>query len=294
MFQSNTYKVSTLLSQFIYFKPSTEEELIEKLDNVQQETRLLAGGTNLLIYMKQNIVQPNVLVDIKGVREYSKIITESDGSITIGASVTCNDLIENECIQKHFPILVEAAKTLGSYQLRNRATVVGNICNASPAADMAGPLLVLGASVIVGNNSGGREIQLKDFFVGVKKNALKPGEFVKAIKIPAYFRDAKGSYLKASRIKGHDLGICNVAMCRVNGTLKVSIGSCAITPVLLQDFDNSTATSDLIIDTALKNINPIDDIRGSKEYRKHMVKVFIKRLLEKENGKKIHRNTNQR
>lgn len=274
-----------MLNQFTYFKPRTEEELIEKLCNVQRETRLLAGGTDLLIYMKQDVVQPKVILDIKGVKEYSKIITESDGSLTIGASVTCNDVIENECIQRHFPILVEAAKTLGSYQLRNRATVVGNICNASPAADMAGPLLVLGASVVVGNSGGGREIQLKDFFVGVKKNALKAGEFVKAIKIPAYFRDAKGNYLKASRIKGHDLGICNVAMCRVNGVLKISVGSCAITPVLLQDFDNSTATSDLIIGTAMKNISPIDDIRGSKEYRKHMVQVFIKRLLERENGK---------
>lgn len=271
-----------MLNQFIYCKPRTEEELIEKLGNVQQETKLLAGGTDLLIYIKQNIVQPNVLVDIKGVKEYSKIITESDGSITIGASVTCNDLIENECIQRHFPILVEAAKTLGSYQLRNRATVVGNICNASPAADMAGPLLVLGASVLVGNQSGGCEIPLKNFFTGVKKNALKQGEFVKAIKVPAYFRDAKSGYMKASRIKGHDLGICNVAMSRVNGTLKVSVGSCAITPVLLQDFDSSTATSDLIIDSAMKKINPIDDIRSSKEYRKHMVKVFIKRLLERE------------
>lgn len=274
-----------MLNQFTYFKPRTEKELIEKLDNVKQGIKILAGGTDLLIYMKQYIVQPNVLIDIKGVKEYSKIITESDGSITIGASVTCNDLIENECIQKHFPILVEAAKTLGSYQLRNRATIVGNICNASPAADMAGPLLVLGASVVVGNSSGGREIQLKDFFTGVKKNALKPSEFVKAIRVPAYFRDAKSGYMKASRIKGHDLGICNVAMCRVNGTLKVSVGSCAITPVLLQDFDGSTASSDLIIDAAMKKINPIDDIRGSKEYRKHMVQVFIKRLLERENEK---------
>lgn len=130
--------------------------------------------------MKQNVVQPNVLVDIKGVGEYTKIITESDGSITIGASVICNDVIDNECIQKQFPILVEVAKTLGSYLVRNRATVVGNICNASPAEDMAGPLLVPGASVIIRNTEGGRIVPFKDFFMGVKKNALKPREYVKA------------------------------------------------------------------------------------------------------------------
>ncbi len=273
-----------MLTHFKYFKPKDENELIDLLKSNGSDTKILAGGTDLLVLMKQNIEQPKVLVDIKGISDYSKIITESDGSLTIGASVTCNDVIENECIQKHFPILVEAAKTLGSYQLRNRATVVGNICNASPAADMAGPLLVLGASVLVGNQGSGYEIPLKNFFTNVKKNALKQGEFVKAIKVPAYFRDAKSGYLKASRIKGHDLGICNVAMSRVNGTLKVAVGSCAITPVLLPDFESKKINIKLIIETAMKNINPIDDIRGSKEYRKHIVQVFIKRLLEKGNS----------
>lgn len=273
-----------MLTHFTYFKPNAENELIDLLKSNGSDAKILAGGTDLLVLMKQNIEQPKVLADIKGISGYSKIIAESDGSITIGASVTCNEVIENECINKHFPILVEAAKTLGSYQLRNRATVVGNICNASPAADMAGPLLVLGASVIVGNSSGGRVIQLKDFFVGVKKTSLKQGEFVKAIKVPAYFRNTKSGYLKASRIKGHDLGICNVAMCRVNGTLKVAVGSCAITPVLLPDFESEKINSGLLIETAMDNINPIDDIRGSKEYRKHMVRVFIKRLLAKGNS----------
>jgi xanthine dehydrogenase FAD-binding subunit len=273
-----------MLNHFTYYKPQTESELLEKIKLYGNDAKVLAGGTDLLIYMKQGVAAPRVLIDVKGISEYSKIVTASDGSITIGASVTCNDVIENECINKHFPVLVKAAKTLGSYQLRNRATVVGNNCNASPAADMAGPLLVLGASVLIGNESGGREIPLKDFFLGVKKNALKIGEFVKGIKVPAYFHDAKSGYIKASRIKGHDLGICNVAMCRVNGTLKISIGSCAITPVLLPDFDSSNLNNKLVIDTALKSINPIDDIRGSKDYRKHLVKVFINRLLEKGNS----------
>jgi CO/xanthine dehydrogenase FAD-binding subunit len=273
-----------LLNQFNYFKPQSEIELIEQLSSSCQEAKILAGGTDLLIYMKQGLVDPRALIDIKGVSDYSKISTEIDGSVTIVASVTCNELIDNDCIRNHFPILVEAAKTLGSYQLRNRATVVGNICNASPAADMAGPFLVLGATIIVGNISGGREMPIKDFFISVKKTALKPGEFVKAIKVPSYFRNANSGYLKASRIKGHDLGICNVAMCRVNGTLKVAIGSCAIKPVLLPDFDSTRATTDLVVGDAIKSINPINDIRGSKEYRQHMVKVFIKRLLEKGNS----------
>jgi xanthine dehydrogenase FAD-binding subunit len=273
-----------MLKNFQYLKPKTELELIQILKDAGADGKILAGGTDLLIYMKQGTIRPKYLIDIKGISEYSKIKIESDGTLHIGASVTCNDVIEHDYIKHHFPVLVEAAKTLGSYQLRNRATVVGNVCNASPAADMAGPLLVLGSSVFIDNDSGGREIPIKIFFTGVKKSVLNTGEYVKSIKVPAYFKDAKAGYMKASRIRGHDLGICNVALSRVNGTIKVAVGSCNVTPVLLPDFESSLAQSSSIIDSALKNIKPIDDIRGSKEYRAHLVKIFIKRLFEKGNN----------
>lgn len=272
-----------MLNSFSYYKPKSEIEIIETLKSFGDDAKILAGGTDLLVYMKQQIAGPKVLVDIKGVPDFSKIEIDSSGNLIIGAAVTCNDVVENQYIRNHYPILATAAKTIGSYQIRNRATVVGNICNASPAADMAGALLVLDASVIIATEKGNREIPIKQFFVGVKKTSLQQNEFVKAIRVPADYKDAEASYLKASRIKGHDLGTCNVAMSRgKNGTVKIAIGSCNITPVLLPDFDSNNIDLANILTTAMNSIKPIDDLRGSKEYRKHLVQVFIKRLL---NGK---------
>ncbi|MDI6803632.1 MAG: xanthine dehydrogenase family protein subunit M [Bacteroidota bacterium] len=272
-----------MLYSFSYYKPKSEIEIIETLKSFGDDAKILAGGTDLLVYMKQQIADPKVLVDIKGVPDFSKIEIDSSGNLIIGAAVTCNDVVENQYIRNHYPILATAAKTIGSYQIRNRATVVGNICNASPAADMAGALLVLDSSVIIATEKGNREIPIKQFFVGVKKTSLQQNEFVKAIRVRAEYKDAEAGYLKASRIKGHDLGTCNVALSRgKNGTVKIAIGSCNITPVLLPDFDSTNIDLANILTTAMKNIKPIDDLRGSKEYRKHLVQVFIKRLL---NGK---------
>lgn len=271
-----------MINNFLYFRPEAEDEVIERLKQYAAESKILAGGTDLLIYMKQYSLLPSVLIDIKGIKDLSKIDLDSDGNLIINAAVTCNDLIENNYIRKHYPVLAEAAHTIGSYQIRNRATIVGNICNASPAADMAGPLLVLDAAVVIHNGESIYEVPIKNFFTGVKKTVLKPTEYVKAIKVPGKYKDKESGYLKASRIKGHDLGICNVAVSKNNGTVKVAIGSCNITPVLLPDFESKQLDVKEVIDVAMKNINPIDDVRGSKEYRRHLVKVFIKRLLTKE------------
>ncbi len=272
-----------MLNSFSYYKPKSGIEIIETLKSFGDDAKILAGGTDLLVYMKQRITAPKVLVDIKAVPDFSKIEIDGAGNLIIGAAVTCNELVDNQYIRNHFPVLAIAAKTIGSYQIRNRATVVGNICNASPAADMAGAFLVLDAIVIIATEKGNREMPIKEFFVGVKKTSLRQNEFVKSIKVPTHHKDTEASYLKASRIKGHDLGTCNVAMSRSkNGKIKIAIGSCNITPVLLPDFDSNNIDMVNILTTAMNSIKPIDDLRGSKEYRKHLVQVFIKRLL---NGK---------
>lgn len=272
-----------MLNSFSYYKPKSGIEIIETLKSFGDDAEILAGGTDLLVYMKQRITAPKVLVDIKAVPDFSKIEIDGAGNLIIGAAVTCNELVDNQYIRNHFPVLAIAAKTIGSYQIRNRATVVGNICNASPAADMAGAFLVLDAIVIIATEKGNREMPIKEFFVGVKKTSLRQNEFVKSIKVPTHYKDTEASYLKASRIKGHDLGTCNVAMSRSkNGKIKIAIGSCNITPVLLTDFDSNNIDMVNILTTAMNSIKPIDDLRGSKEYRKHLVQVFIKRLL---NGK---------
>lgn len=269
-----------MLNNFLYLRPEFEDELLSHLSQYGSDAKILAGGTDLLIYMKQYSLSPKVLIDIKRIDNLKKIEIDESGNLIINAAITCNELIEHNYIRHHYPVLAEAAHTIGSYQIRNRATIVGNICNASPAADMAGVLLVLDAVALIKNEKSSYEVPLKNFFTGVKKTILKPNEFLKAVKVPANFKNIESGYLKASRIKGHDLGICNVAVSKTDETIKVAIGSCHVTPVLLPDFSKSNLNINEVIETAMHEINPIDDVRGSKEYRKHLVKVFIKRLLK--------------
>ncbi|HPP88561.1 MAG TPA: FAD binding domain-containing protein, partial [bacterium] len=166
------------------------------------------------------------------------------------------------------------------YPLRNRATIVGNIVNASPCADTAPGLLCLDAQVLIKSSSGEKTIALKDFFEGVKKVKLAPNEFVSKIIVPPASAEAKGAYMKLKRIKGHDLSLVSVAMAVIKkNIIRVAIASAAPTPVILPDFSKNTKV-DEIINVALKTVKPIDDIRSSKDYRLHMIGVYIKRLYE--------------
>jgi len=273
-----------MLRQFQYLAPETEEELLKILSLHKEKAKILAGGTNLLVDIRSDLLRPEYVVDVKNIPGVKNIGYSHPDGIYIGACVTCNALIESETGQEN-PLLMAAAKELASYQIRNRATVVGNICYASPAADMAPALLVLEAEVLVLTSGGEKKIAIKDFFKGVKKAALAPHEFVKAIIIPSKNVFMKGGYEKSKRVKGHDLSIVSVAMGKKNGTMRVAIGSCSPTPVLLGDFSSESPVSE-IITKAMASVFPIDDLRGSADYRKHMLEVYIKKLYEKLGGEK--------
>ncbi len=270
-----------MLNKFEYIKPKTETELRELLQKYHTNAKLLAGGTDLLVGIRAGLIQPKVLIDIKSIDTYDELNYDIEKGLIISPAVTCNRLLEYEPIQKHFPILYQAIHTIGSYQIRNRATVIGNISTSSPAADSASALLVLNAKIIIGTQEGERELPLKEFFKGVKKNALESGEWIKRIIISSNFANKKGVYLKSSRIKGHDLAICSVALLKTDDKIRIAIGSCNITPVLLPEFSLDTPL-EKILEITQENIRPIDDIRASSEYRRNMVNVYIKRGLMSE------------
>ena len=270
-----------MLRQFHYLAPGSEKELLEILCKYKEKARILAGGTNLLVDIRSDLVKPDYVVDIKNLEGLKDLRYSEEEGLYIGACVTCNEVIENKEVEEKFPLIAMAAKELASYQIRNRATVVGNICYASPAADMAPPLLVLEAEVLVLSSDGKeKRIPLKDFFTGVKKSLLGTDEFVKAIIVPAKNAAMEGGFEKSKRVKGHDLSIASVAMGKVNNILRFAIGSCAPTPVVLEDFSLETDVSE-IINKAFEKISPIDDLRGGADYRKHMVSVYIRRLYKK-------------
>ncbi len=276
-----------MIKPVAYFKPGSMEEALEALQT--ENASPLAGGTDLLVNMRNGVEQPELLVDIKNLKELDVFSADKDNGVAIGARVNLNFLIDDSKLRSICPILSESALTVATYQLRNRATLVGNICNASPAADMAPALYIMDAVVVVAGENGEKKVPIRDFIRGVKKTSLEKGELVVRIEIPEIPKGKMG-FLKKQRYRGHDLAIVNVAGIADpdKKSLKICIGACAVTPVLLEGTDelyressNVEKLADRVAELALKSISPIDDVRSSAEYRRDMAAVYVKRLVRK-------------
>jgi len=279
-----------MLTRFSYIAPDNLEEALDFLQENHDSTRILAGGTDLLVELYRGEQVENLL-DIKKIPELQEL-DENDG-LYIGAAVPVNALLENETICSVYPLLVEGAETLGSYPIRNRATVVGNICNASPAGDLIPPLLVLGTTVHCRSSEGSREIPLQHFFQGPGSTVLQAGELVAGIKIKPHPISSSSGYWKKSRIKGPDLAAVSLAYL-VDFRQKIfdlALGAVAPTPLLLHlgeylpglhdDFDRNRG---LILETVEERIKPISDLRGRKEFRERIVGAYLERALERIQG----------
>jgi carbon-monoxide dehydrogenase medium subunit len=266
-----------MITTFKYRAPVTRAELHGLLADHGGDARLLAGGTDLLGDIRMGLRRPEVVVDLKKVGDFPGIEwSEADG-LMIGPAVTISDVLASDVIRERFPLLIACARDLASHQIRNRATVVGNIVNASPCADMAPGLLCLGARAVISSARGPREVALGDFFAGVKETVLRPDEVLEGIVVPPEASGARGNYRKLKRINGHDLGIVGVALCKLGGLIRLGISSCAPTPLSVNGLAE-TASADEVVAAARSAITPISDVRASKEYREFMVEVFVRRL----------------
>jgi len=172
------------MQSFSYVRPTTVEEAIALLTEHGEGARLLAGGTDLVIELRNRWRKPKIVVDLKRIEELRPSIRQEDARLVITAGTVMADLAADERVRKHFPALVEAADVVGSIQIRNRATLAGNICNGSPAADTAPPLLVYGAEIVVAGKKGRRRVPVDEFIVGPGKVDLGPAELVTAIELP--------------------------------------------------------------------------------------------------------------
>lgn len=268
-----------MLHPFTYHRPNTLDEALAFLSDHGAASSVLAGGTDLIVNVRTGVATPEHVVDLKGIEELHLISYDKKAGLSIGACVTVNELIEHPDVRAHYQILVRAGTELATHQLRNRATVIGNVVTASPCGDMTSPLLCLGAEIDLRSAKGTRSMPVVEFITGVKKTKISPDEIVERIRVPVTHADASGGYRKLKRIKGHDLGVVAVAMIKSNGVLRTAISSAAPTPVLLEEFPASTGTEE-IRKAAQKAISPIDDVRCTREYREFMVDVFISRLTE--------------
>jgi len=271
---------------FEYVRPNTVEDACRALAEGGGGARILAGGTDLLVEIRNRLRMPNLLIDIKRVPVLNVVETDSSGTLSIGAAVSLGCVMETAAIRDRYPGLAQAAGSIATYQLRNRATVAGNLCNASPAADMAPILLALSARLLARSPAGEREIPMTQFFTGVKQTCLTADEMVCRVIVPPHSEGLRTAFVKQQRIRGHDLAIVNAAGAYDpgSGVLCVAIGSCAPTPVLLEPVDvhesRGTDAADTVIDRAGAATAPISDVRASAEYRRAVLPVLLTRLLD--------------
>jgi CO/xanthine dehydrogenase FAD-binding subunit len=257
-----------------YLRPESLAELLALMRRHGPDARLLAGGTDLLVHLRKGSAFPSVIVDLKRVSELRADITEIAGRIRIGARAVMTDLIENILLRAHFPALLEAAQVVGSVQIRNRATLPGNVCNASPAADTAPPLLAHGAILNLVSDSGSRQVPLNEFFAGPGRTALAPGEIVESIDLPLPTRPTGGAFGRLTRRHGVDLAIVSVCcVAHESGEVRFAFGAVGPRPFVV------VTRRDAPLDDVLKNATPISDLRASADYRRAMLAVIGRRTL---------------
>jgi len=281
------------LPQFDYIRAETTERAIDLLQEKGVTARILMGGTDLFVQMRNGNSAPDILVDLKKLPSMDTIVFSKKDGLTVGAAVTMNALARNPDVLKHYPLLAQAAESVASYQLRNRATIGGNLCNASPAADTAPAALVLEADLTTLGPNGERTIPIKDFFKGPGVNALEEGEFLTKINFRNQPKGWKGRYLKIGRNAGGDLAIVGAAVMGHPDTdvpsgfhFRIALASVAPTPIRVHEAEEilaqnslTDAVIEMAADAAQDAATPIDDVRASARYRKAMVKELTRRGL---------------
>jgi CO/xanthine dehydrogenase FAD-binding subunit len=247
----------------------------------------LAGGTDLLNLLKEGSEKPEAVIDIKGLADLGKI-TFVKGRLQIGALVTFSELIESKTVKRHFPLIVETARTVGSIGIRNRATMAGNICSAVPCLDSGPLLLAYDAAVIVAGTAGKREIPVAKWFLGPRKTALKPGEMVSGITFPLPEAKHAGCFIKLGRYAGEDLAQASVlTMALADNHYRIAFGSVAPVPfragrieALLNGKELDARLLAEAKDLVSGQVSPITDLRATAEYRLHMCRVMLERSLQ--------------
>jgi aerobic carbon-monoxide dehydrogenase medium subunit len=272
-----------------YHRPSTLDEAFRLAAEIP-DFRYVAGGTDLFVQMGNGRPEPAALISLRGLSELSYI--ETSTRVKIGAAVPLSDVQAHPAVAERFPALVESITSLGSRQIRNMGTVGGNLCNASPAADTAPPLLVYGASVELADSEGSREVTLEDFLQGPCQTALRPDEILTAILLDPPADGAHSVFLRKGRV-AMDLPISSVAaLVEWDGAtcLRVRLAAGAVAPVplrlkrseaIVEGTNLDAEIRALARETARSEITPITDLRSTEGYRRHLTGVLVERALER-------------
>jgi carbon-monoxide dehydrogenase medium subunit len=281
------------LKRFEYFAATNISEAFDLLDKYGERIKLLAGGTDLLVQMKNNKIEQNYLLDLKKIQDLSGIYPTANGGCKIGPLTTVSELESSEVIEKIIPILSEAGKTIGSPQIRNRATVGGNVCWAAPSADLVPALLVLEAQLTISSRGAERVVPIQEFFLSPGQTILKENEILTGIRIPHPPASAAGVYLKHGLRQTMDLAIVGAAvliafdpMTYICKDAKIALASVAPIPLRANAAEKALsgkALTQAAVEEAAKmaavEASPITDVYGPDWYKKDLVPVLVKRAI---------------
>jgi len=281
------------LPGFKYHRPASTREAVEFLEKHANQSRPYSGGTDCFVQIRDRKYLPEYLVDLKGVSQFHRLDFSKDEGLLIGAAVSMNAVIQDTYALTHYPVLVSSAKEVGGYQLRTRATVVGNLCNASPSGDTIGPCLVYNAEALITGPGGDRVVALKNFFEGPGKTCLEPAEIVTAVRLPVPTKGAQGVYKSLGRNKMGDLAIAAVTVLGYpeadtpsGYAFKITLSAVAPKVIfaeeaqaLLSEREINRANIEEAAKLCAQASKPIDDIRSSAEYRMEMIRVLSRQGL---------------
>jgi carbon-monoxide dehydrogenase medium subunit len=282
------------LPKFQYHAPRTLAEAVQLMETLENAKPVI-GGTDLVPLLREADCRPSHLVDLNNVVELN-YVREQEGFICIGATTTHGQVAASEYMRRA-PAVVDAVSRIGSPQIRNRGTVAGNLCNASPAADSAPPLLVYDAEVKIASSGGVTIIPLPELFVGPKINCLEPNELVTEVRFPVPPEVSSSSFKRIARRKAFTLSVVSAAAYvelddGVCSEARVAFGSVAETPIRAPDVEEILSGSTLDDETiseaaeaARRSVAPVTDLRGTAEYRKAMCGVLLKRALHEAVGR---------
>jgi len=278
------------MNAFDHYTPQTLPEALRILQKTNGNSRLIAGGTDLMLHLKSNALRPQTVINIKRIPELRRLEFSPENGLRLGALTTLRELTRSAIIQQHYPALAYAADQMASEQIRAMATVGGNICNASPAADMPPPLIAHRAEAVLTSLHGERHVALEDFFVGPGKSVLESGELLQEFYLPP----PQGAvvYLKQSPRASMDIAVVGAGVgvqWAENACQQARIVLAAVAPTPIRAHKAEAAligqplTDERIAEAAqiaAEECTPIDDVRASAWYRRRMVAVLVERALK--------------
>lgn len=278
------------MRRFEYLQPANADEAVALLARHGGRASVLAGGTDLLVEIKEHVRAPDYVVDIKKIRGIANLESNPDG-LTICALTTARDVEQSQQIHRNYAGLWQAVRELGSIQIRNRATVVGNVCRASPSADTLAPLIADGASLLILGANGQRIVNMEAFFTGPGRTVLRPDEIVTGIKVPPPQPGTGKCYIKHGRRKAMELATVGVAVtltmadgvCR---DIRIVLGAVAPTPIRVANAEAALRGKRIDVSSigdaarlAMQVATPISNVRASADYRKRMVEELTRRAI---------------